>query len=127
MSENLSAIGLLFVGLVNITTLLIITFWPDLLLRKSARRRPEDRTPNVRWPDHNRLDDLVRAGAKIQAIKLYREETGANLVEARDAVEERAREIGVVPRPRPYGLSLLVFGLLGSVILIVSSLITLIG
>ncbi len=128
MLETWSAIGLLFVGVVNLTILLVATFWPDLLIRKSAQRRPANRAPiDRRWLDHERLDDLVRSGNKIQAIKLYRDETGANLVEARDAVEGRAREIGVVPRPRAFGVSLLVFGLLGSLLLIVSSLITLIG
>ncbi|MDP9370039.1 MAG: ribosomal protein L7/L12 [Chloroflexota bacterium] len=128
MLETWSAIGLLFVGVVNLTILLVANFWPDLLIRKSAQRRPADRAPiDRRWLDHERLDDLVRSGNKIQAIKLYRDETGANLVEARDAVEGRAREIGIVPRPRAFGVSLLVFGLLGSLLLIVGSLITLIG
>ncbi len=128
MLETWRAIGLLFVGVVNLTILLVANFWPDLLIRKSAQRRPADRaTIDRRWLDHGRLDDLVRSGNKIQAIKLYRDETGANLVEAREAVEGRAREIGVVPRPRAFGVSLLVFGLLGSLLLIVSSLITLIG
>ncbi len=128
MLETWSAIGLLFVGVVNLTILLVANFWPDLLIRKSAQRRPADRAPiDRRWLDHERLDNLVRSGNKIQAIKLYRDETGANLVEAREAVEGRAREIGVVPRPRAFGVSLLVFGLLGSLLLIVSSLITLIG
>ncbi len=128
MLETWRAIGLLFVGVVNLTILLVANFWPDLLIRKSAQRRPADRAPiDRRWLDHERLDDLVRSGNKIQAIKLYRDETGANLVEAREAVEGRAREIGVVPRPRAFGVSLLVFGLLGSLLLIVSSLITLIG
>ncbi len=128
MLETWRAIGLLFVGVVNLTILLVANFWPDLLIRKSAQRRPADRAPiDRRWLDHERLDNLVRSGNKIQAIKLYRDETGANLVEAREAVEGRAREIGVVPRPRAFGVSLLVFGLLGSLLLIVSSLITLIG
>ena len=34
-----------------------------------------------------RLIDLVRSGEKLEAIKLYREETGCGLKEAKDYVE----------------------------------------
>ena len=36
--------------------------------------------------------ELYRAGQKIQAIKLYRENTGVGLKEAKDAVEALDRE-----------------------------------
>lgn len=36
------------------------------------------------------VDELVRAGKKVEAIKLYRELTGAGLREARDAVDIRS-------------------------------------
>ncbi len=39
------------------------------------------------------LVKLLRAGEKIQAIKLYRERTGVGLKEAKDAVEELQRRI----------------------------------
>jgi len=35
---------------------------------------------------------LCRAGKKIDAIKLYREQTGAGLKEAKDAVEDLAKQ-----------------------------------
>ncbi|MFE9441483.1 hypothetical protein ACFYO2_21290 [Streptomyces sp. NPDC006602] len=38
-------------------------------------------------PAHGRVAALVRQGKKIQAIKLYRELTDADLVEAKNAVE----------------------------------------
>ncbi len=45
------------------------------------------------------LDDevlsLLRRGQKIGAIKLYREQTGAGLKEAKDAVEALARQHGI--------------------------------
>lgn len=43
------------------------------------------------------LEALLAAGRKIEAIKLYREQTGAGLAEAKAAVEalERGEEIGV--------------------------------
>jgi len=39
---------------------------------------------------HNRVLSLVQEGRKIDAIKLYREETGAGLAEAKEAVERVA-------------------------------------
>ncbi len=128
MSETLGAIGLLFVGVVNLTTLLVANFWPGLLTRKPVHRNPTNRASIDLHPlEQERIDDLVRMGAKIQAIKLYRDKTGTNLVEARDAVEGRIREFGVAPRPRAVGVSLLLFGAVGSVLLIVGSLFVLIG
>jgi hypothetical protein len=38
---------------------------------------------------------LVQQGQKIPAIKLYREETGAGLKEAKDAVESLGRQYGL--------------------------------
>jgi ribosomal protein L7/L12 len=37
--------------------------------------------------------DAVRRGKKIQAIKLYRDITGARLATAKDAVDQLAREL----------------------------------
>ncbi|MEC3915129.1 hypothetical protein [Nocardia sp. CDC160] len=45
--------------------------------------------------DFTEIDDLLRRGKKIQAIKLYRDQDPtAGLAEARDAVEARARRSG---------------------------------
>ena len=38
---------------------------------------------------------ILRQGRKIQAIKLYREQTGAGLKEAKDAVEQLAANEGM--------------------------------
>ncbi|NEA55689.1 hypothetical protein G3I60_16440 [Streptomyces sp. SID13666] len=38
-------------------------------------------------PDLREINELVRQGKKIQAIKAYRELTGAGLKEAKEAVE----------------------------------------
>lgn len=38
--------------------------------------------------------DAIRAGNKIQAIKIHREITGSNLKESKDAVEALARTLG---------------------------------
>lgn len=40
--------------------------------------------------DRNRVDQLIRDGNLIEAIRVYREQTGCGLREAKSAVEERA-------------------------------------
>ncbi len=42
-------------------------------------------------PDDGKLADLIKRGEKIGAVKLYRQQTGAGLKEAVDAVEALAR------------------------------------
>jgi hypothetical protein len=42
----------------------------------------------VSWPS---IDSLLRQRKLIEAIKVYRQQTGASLREAKDAVEQRAR------------------------------------
>lgn len=51
----------------------------DRLLQHFGLEPPSTLSPAVR--------DLLRQGKKINAIKAYREETGAGLREAKDAVE----------------------------------------
>jgi hypothetical protein len=45
-------------------------------------------------PSPAEIDGLVRAGRKIEAIKMYRLLHGVDLKAAKDAVEARARELG---------------------------------
>jgi hypothetical protein len=40
------------------------------------------------------IDGLLRAGRKIEAIKLYRVQHGVDLKAAKDAIEARSRELG---------------------------------
>jgi hypothetical protein len=47
----------------------------------------------------NELLDLLRRGDKIEAIKRYRERTGAGLKEAKDAVEALGARHGIQPQP----------------------------
>jgi ribosomal protein L7/L12 len=42
-------------------------------------------------PAMGEIQDLLRRGRKIDAIKVYRERTGLGLKEAKDAVEEIER------------------------------------
>ncbi len=49
---------------------------------RSAARLPVD------------IDGLLRAGRKIEAIKLYRTQHGVDLKTAKDAIDARSRELG---------------------------------
>ena len=60
----------------------------DLIMDHLGIREPEPIAPD------GVLDALV-AGRKIQAIKVYREATGAGLVDAKNAVELLARQSGL--------------------------------
>ncbi|MGW7576102.1 ribosomal protein L7/L12 [Streptomyces sp. NPDC054765] len=56
----------------------------DLLLAHAGIAEPED-------PRMAEMDTLLAQGKKIQAIKVHREVTGSDLVEAKEAVERRMR------------------------------------
>lgn len=45
-------------------------------------------------PSAERIDECLRAGRKIDAIKAYRALHGVDLKSAKEAVEARARELG---------------------------------
>jgi ribosomal protein L7/L12 len=45
-------------------------------------------------PSPERIDQLLRVGQKIEAIKEYRALHGVDLKAAKDAIEARARELG---------------------------------
>ena len=51
---------------------------------------------NLSPEDERALGELARRGEKIEAIKLYRERTGAGLAEAKEAIENLGS-----PRPAP--------------------------
>ncbi|MBQ5764772.1 MAG: ribosomal protein L7/L12 [Clostridia bacterium] len=49
-----------------------------------------------------RIETLLGGGQKLEAIKIYREATGAGLAEAKEAVEEYAKENGIdIPVSQP--------------------------
>ena len=52
---------------------------------------PNAGTPTEPWPD---VVELIQRGNTIQAIKLWRERTGAGLAESKHAVEDLARRLG---------------------------------
>jgi ribosomal protein L7/L12 len=45
-------------------------------------------------PSPARIDDLLRTGRKIEAIKIYRRLHHVDLKSAKDAIDARARELG---------------------------------
>ncbi|MGF1504148.1 MAG: ribosomal protein L7/L12 [Anaerolineae bacterium] len=65
-------------------------------LEQQMRRLLKDRGQPVR-PSGEAVDpvvlDAIRAGRKIQAVKAYREQTGAGLKAAKEAVEELERRM----------------------------------
>ncbi len=46
-----------------------------------------------RTADSGRMEELLRQGKKIEAIKIYREQTGVGLKEAKDAVDDMERRM----------------------------------
>jgi len=66
--------------------------------------------------------DLLSAGRKIDAIKVYRERTGHGLKESKDAVEHLAAQHGIVPpRGGCVGAALVLLvaiGIVGMILLI---------
>ena len=73
----------------------------DILLLKSRINELEDRLKfiyrrlNIEYADPNadpilspQIQEALRRGNKIEAIKLYREMTGVGLAEAKDAIEK---------------------------------------
>lgn len=65
--------------------------------RLSARRgsvSPARSAPPPREINDAAIDAQIRAGNKVEAIKLYRQRTGAGLKTAKLAVEQRAAQCG---------------------------------
>lgn len=55
----------------------------DLIMESLGLKDPGQVAPTVM----EEIQDLVRAGRKIEAIKLYREKTGVGLAEAKAAID----------------------------------------
>ncbi|MGY4101300.1 hypothetical protein ACW2Q0_17360 [Nocardia sp. R16R-3T] len=43
---------------------------------------------------YDEIDELIRQGNKIHAIKVYRSHTSSSLRQAKDAIEARERQLG---------------------------------
>lgn len=46
-------------------------------------------------PDLDTMDQYIREGRKIQAVKFYRHATGVTLRESKDFVDDRCKELGM--------------------------------
>ena len=65
-----------------------------LMSRRGERPASKQVRPGDTPPSPAAIDDLLRGGQKIQAIKYFRGLHGVDLKAAKDAVEARARELG---------------------------------
>ncbi|MFE9325793.1 hypothetical protein ACIHDR_30160 [Nocardia sp. NPDC052278] len=59
----------------------------DMIIKHLGLPSPDPATP------YDEIDELIRQGKKIHAIKLYRNLTGASLRDAKEAVEARERHL----------------------------------
>jgi large subunit ribosomal protein L7/L12 len=71
--------------------------------------------------DDPEILNLLRAGQKIRAIKLYREKTGVGLAEAKNAVEALARAQGIPAGQSGCGSAVLSLLVIASVIVYLMS------
>ena len=75
----------------------IVTFAAVLLVALVTRRveSPDKRRLQSRnvSPSPEHIDELLRAGQKIEAIKEYRALHGVGLKEAKDAIDARCRNL----------------------------------
>jgi hypothetical protein len=64
------------------------------LLSRIGERSNTPQTGRDAPPSPERIDELLRAGRKIDAIKAYRLLHRVDLKAAKDAIDARARELG---------------------------------
>lgn len=64
------------------------------LSRRGERPGSKEVRPRGAPPSLATIDELLRGGQKIEAIKHYRAMHGVDLKTAKDAVDARARELG---------------------------------
>ena len=66
-----------------------------ILSRRGERpdRGSHERRPDATRPSPAEIDGLLRAGQKIEAIKMYRTLHGVDLKAAKDAIDARGREL----------------------------------
>jgi hypothetical protein len=84
-----------FTKLLLIVALVVLVFW--LVTRFRDRQVPQDPMPPVPVSDlppgvQASIDHALSEGKTINAIKLYRDATGASLVQAKQAIDVRGWE-----------------------------------
>lgn len=80
---------LLDLGLCCLAACYLIVRWRN---RASTAQRPELR-PEIRNAE---IEAELRAGRYVEALRLYRQRDGSSLVQARAAVDDMARRLGVM-------------------------------
>lgn len=81
--------------LVVVTALWVWAIYPSMVAgRRSVTQRPAAPPRPLTYSEREYVMDEVRAGHQINAIKRYRELTGADLLTAKNAVEAWSRQIG---------------------------------
>lgn len=65
-----------------------------LVSRRGERADTNDPRPGRNPSAPPEIDDLLRSGQKIDAIKRYRALHGVDLKTAKDAIDARARDLG---------------------------------
>jgi ribosomal protein L7/L12 len=65
------------------------------LSRRGERAGSREVRPGGTPPSPATIDELLRGGQKIEAIKHYRAMHGVDLKTAKDAIDARARELGL--------------------------------
>ena len=65
-----------------------------LMSRRGERPGSKEVRPGGTPPSPAAIDESLRGGQKIQAIKYYRALHGVDLKTAKDAIDARARELG---------------------------------
>ena len=73
--------------IVIVVALLVVIVGLTLVLRRSPRDNESPHSAAQLPAAGSDVKDLARAGKKIEAIKLYRAQTGLGLKEAKDAVD----------------------------------------
>jgi hypothetical protein len=117
-------VGALLV-IANAIALIALPLRPRLLWKPIAPLQDRRADLDARLQREDEVERLLRQGKKIQAIRVYRQDTGATLSEAKGAVEARATELGIEVRSQPVGTRLVVLGFAGLAFLLVISLLLL--
>ncbi len=128
LEQNLLFLAGALLVIANAIALIALPLRPQLLWKPIAPPPLDHRAElDARLQRADEVERLLRLGNKIQAIWVYREDTGATLNEAKGAIDARAAELGIEFGPQPGGRMLVVLGIAGLVFLLVISLLTLLG
>jgi len=89
LSISIIVLGLTCLGIFMAVVLVMILTWPHTTHISQGGTIDQPSLPDQSPPNQliDEVCDMAQSGNKIEAIKLYRQTTGAGLKEAKDAVE----------------------------------------